>query len=202
MAAAACQAPGDPQLASLVSPGGTYVIRLSGHPSTPVFFEHPVRAEVYKNGTLHVPARQIFVADVFETAFEKRFDPPLWAAPNTLRFPAKKTAGQEHSDTLTVRNAGGQPFRSIRIETGNDLFLIVDLAPRAELVFPFRAQPVAGKLSWFDVIVDAGAGEVPLRGSGAFGIRPDPGVRYAFSMSISPNGVEFAETGGRAELYR
>jgi hypothetical protein len=169
-----------------VSPGGTYVVRLSGRVTSAGFFEHRVRAEVYKNGILHLPARLIYVAGLFDTAFEDRFGPPEWVAANVLRFPGKITPAGPQPDVLHVRNAAPRPFRSIRIETAKDMFMAFDLAAGAAFTFPMTA-PV--DVRWFDVLVDSGDPDVRLHGHGTFGRLRHPSGPHAFSVDVSANGV-------------
>src|SRR5215203_3499280 len=73
LAAAGCQAPGTPHLATFVSPDRTYAVRLSGHVTKPRFFENWVRAEIYKQGVLHVPVRAFYISGFLEPSFQDRF---------------------------------------------------------------------------------------------------------------------------------
>ncbi len=134
VASAGCEAPGNPRLAALSSPGGTYEVHLTGRVTRARIFENRVRAEVFKNGAPHLPARLIFAAGLFDTAFNERFGSPEWAASNVLRFPGRAGAAPgTEPDSLTVRNVSDQPFPSIRIETARDMFLVFDSgAPRRD----------------------------------------------------------------------
>src|SRR3990170_2402706 len=85
LAASACQAPRTPHVSTFVSPDRTYVVRVSGHVTKARFFENWVRAEIYKQGVLHLPARVVYVSDVLEPSFQDRFGPPEWIFPNVLR---------------------------------------------------------------------------------------------------------------------
>jgi hypothetical protein len=186
----------------LVSPNGRYVVRLSGHVTKPIIFEHPVRAEVYKDGVLHVPARQIYVSDVFEAAFQDRYAPPQWIGTNVVRFAAKRRAADQGTDGLTVRNAGPQPLRCVRIETGTDMFMIVDLDSRAEVVLSLTADRRPRRLTWFDVVVDSGDARSILRGNGAFRLERTLNGPHEFMVAVTPNGIEVGESTGRADLFR
>jgi hypothetical protein len=187
--AAGCAAPGYPELAALVSPGGTYVVRLSGRVTRAAFLEHRVRIEVYKDGLLHLPARLIYVAGLFDTPFNDRFRPPEWVAGNVLRFPATRAAAGPEPDRLRVRNTATRPFKSIRIETGRDMFMVLDLAEGSEIVI----QMTPDISPWFDVLVDSGNPDTLMRGHGTFA---RPGERRgprSFTVDVSTNGVQVAE---------
>lgn len=189
-----CEAPGNPRLAAFISPGGTYEVRLSGRVTTAWIFQHMVRAEVYKNGALHLPARLIYTAGAFDTAFEDRFGEPEWLTPNALRFPPEGGAGGQQPEILKVRNFSSQPFRSIRIETGNEMFLIFDLPALADVTFPMAPAPEPDDPNWFDVLVDSGAGAPLIRGHGTFNPRPGRRPPLTFEVNVSAHGVEVSST--------
>ena len=200
VASAGCEAPGNPRLAALSSPGGTYEVHLTGRVTRARIFENRVRAEVFKNGAPHLPARLIFAAGLFDTAFNERFGSPEWAASNVLRFPGRAgaAAGAE-PDSLTLRNVSDQPFPSIRIETARDMFLVFDLAPRAEMTLPTTAPVKTDAPNWFDVVVDSGNPDALLRGHGTFTNRSSVRPRFTFAVTVSANGVEVAETTGHTK---
>jgi hypothetical protein len=187
---AACAAPGYPELANLVSPGGTYLVRLSGRVTRAAFLEHRVRIEVYKNGALHSPARLIFAAGLFDTAFDERFRNPEWVGLNILRFPAEVSSSALEPDTLIVRNLSPQVFRSIRVETGKDMFILLDLAAGAGVTVRMTADV---KPTWFDVVVDPGKSETLLRGHGTFPVASEPRAPRRFTVDVSDNGARVAE---------
>ena len=54
------------------------------------FFDKWVRAEIYKQGVLYVPARVVYISDVLEPSFQDRFGPPEWLFPNVLRLPGSR----------------------------------------------------------------------------------------------------------------
>ena len=196
LATPGCEAPGNPRLAALSSPGGTYEVRLTGRVSRARFFENRVRAEVLRNGAVHLPARLIFAAGLFDTAFDERFAAPEWAAANVLRFPARAGAAGVEPDSLTVRNVSTQPFPCIRIETERDMFLVLDLGPNTGVTLATTAPVKADAPNWFDVIVDSGNPDALLRGHGTFRHRSSVRPRFTFSVTVSANGVEVAETTG------
>jgi hypothetical protein len=188
--AAGCAAPGYPDLAALTSPGGTYVVRLSGRVTRAAFLEHRVRAEVYKNGILHLPARLIYVAGLFDTAFADRFGPPEWVAANVLRFPGKVTPAGPQPDVLHIRSVATRSFRSIRIETARDMFMVLDLVAGAEITFPMTS-PV--DVRWFDVLIDSGDPDARLHGHGTFGRAREARGPLTFVVEVSTNGARVAE---------
>jgi hypothetical protein len=189
---AGCEAPGNPRLANLLSPGGTYEVRLTGRVRRAYLFENRVRAEVYKKGVLHVPARLIYAAGLFDTSFDDRFGEPVWVAQNALRFPAESASGELTPELLKVRNLAPQPFRSIRIETAREMFLVFDLAAGAELAFGMAPPRRAADPRWFDVLVDSGNADALMRGHGTFDPPLDPGAPGVFMVTVSPHGVRVA----------
>jgi hypothetical protein len=194
-ALAGCEAPGNPRLATLRSPGGTYEVRLTGRVMRAYLFENRVRAEVYKNGVLHLPARLIYAAGLFDTSFDDRFGEPEWLAPTALHFPAEGASKALPSETLKVRNLAAQPFRSIRIETTREMFLILDLAAGAEMTFRMAPPRRLGDPRWFDVLVDSGSADALMRGHGTFSPPPEAGPPLAFIISVSSHGVRVAPAG-------
>jgi hypothetical protein len=188
IALVACETPGDPFLASLRSPGGTYEVRLTGRVQSAHIFENRVRAEVYKNGALHLPARLIYAAGLFDTSFDDRFGEPEWIAANALRFPAEGSTGGMPPDVLNVRTTAVQPFRGIRIETTREMFLIFDLQRGTGMQFPIARprQPADGR--WFDVLVDPGDADALMRGHGTFAAPMTAGP-LRFLITVSPQGV-------------
>lgn len=188
-ALAGCEAPGNPRLATLLSPGGTYEVRLTGRVMRAYLFENRVRAEVYKNGVLHLPARLIYAAGLFDTSFDDRFGEPEWLAPNALRFPAEDASEGLPPETLKIRNLAAQPFRSIRVETTREMFLVLDLPAGAEMAFRMAPPRRPQAPRWFDVLVDSGDADALMRGHGTFDPPPAPGSPLAFTVSVSPHGV-------------
>jgi hypothetical protein len=185
----ACEAPGNPRLAALVSPGGTYEVRLSGRATRAALFEHRVHAEVYKNGSLHLPSRILYAAGFLDTAFEVRFGKPEWIAANVLRFPAKLGPGVRAPDTLVVRNVASQTVRSIRIETGREIFMVLDLPAGASTTMPLATPLDLEDSTWFDVLVDSGSMDTLMRGHGTFkGSGDNP--RLTIVVTVSAEGVE------------
>jgi hypothetical protein len=184
-----CEAPGNPPLAALVSPGGTYEVRLTGRVTRAGFFENWVRAEVYKNGVRHLPARVIYAAGLFDTAFRDRFGEPGWLGETALRFPPARPADGRRPALLHVRNVSSQSFRSIRIETASEMFLILDLAPGADFSTAMAPPKDADDPDWFDVLVDSGDDAAFMRGHGTFEQDPEPGRARTFVVTVSSNGV-------------
>src|SRR5262245_23043975 len=90
LSASACKPPGAPDVSTFESPDRTYVVRVSGHLTKARFFENWVRAEIYKQGVLHVPARLLYLPDFPEPSFQDRFGPPEWLFPNVLRLPGSR----------------------------------------------------------------------------------------------------------------
>jgi hypothetical protein len=191
---AGCEEPGRPHLAASRSPDGTYEVRLTGRVSRAVIFEKRVRAEIRKNGVLHLPARLIFAAGLFDTTFEQRFGPPQWAAANVLRFPSRRDADGREPDILTVRNTAPRAFPSIRVETDRDMFLVIDLGPGREVTLPTAAPARPEAPNWFDIVVDGGDPDGLLRGHGTFDNTVSPRPRFTFVVSVSAEGVEVAGT--------
>jgi hypothetical protein len=191
-----CEAPGDPRLAALVSPGGTYEVRLSGRATRAWLFEHRVRAEIYKNGMLHLPSRIVYAAGFLDTAFDARFGQPHWLTGNVLHIPPRGGAGAREPDTLVVRQTASPPSRSIRIETGREMFMILDLPSGAEATLPLATPLKPGEPTWFDVLVDSGDSDALMRGHGTFE-SPDGGRgRLTIAVNVSNSGVEVASAGG------
>jgi hypothetical protein len=183
-----CEAPGNPRLADLVSPDRTYLVRLTGRPTSAAFLEHRMRVEIFKNGALHLPMRMFYVAGLFDTSFQDRFGPPDWPSAHTLRLPGRGTIWGP-PETLYVRNLSGRVFRSIRIETSRDMFFVLDLAPGAEVTLPMTAPRDAWP-NWFDVVVDSGPDEPMLRGHGTFESPRRPRPPFVFRVSVTAEGVE------------
>jgi hypothetical protein len=201
-AASACKGPGTPQVSTLVSPDRTYEVRVSGHLPRARFFESWVRAEIYKQGVLHVPARVVYISDFPEPAFQDRFGPPEWLFPNVLKLPGSRPVAEAPPDSVIVRNTSARSYRSVRIETGQDMCLIIDLEARHEQVLPMRVQSPSRPSAWFDVVIDAGTVGEFLRGNNTFELRRGAGAAYAFVVNISDYGAEVAEADGSAAAPR
>jgi hypothetical protein len=202
LAASACQTPRTPHVFTLESPDRTYVVRVSGHVTKARFFENWVRAEIYKKGVLHVPARVVYISDLLEPSFQDRFGPPEWLFPNVLRLPGSRPVPDAPPDSVIVRNTSTRSYRSVRIETGQDLCLIIDLDAGREQVLPMRVQSTARRSAWFDVVIEAGTVGEFLRGNDTFELRRGAGAAYTFVVNISEHGAEVAEAGGSAVLHR
>ena len=193
LAASACLAPSRPHVATLVSPDRMYVVRVSGHVTKARFFENWVRAEIYKQGVLHVPERVVYVSDVLEPSFQDRFGPPEWLFPNVLRLPGSGPVPDAPPDSVIVRNSSKRSYRSVRIETGRDMCLIIDLDARREQVLPMRVQSTSRRSVWFDVVIEAGTVGEFLRGNDTFELRRGAGAAYTFVVDISDHGADVAE---------
>ncbi len=202
LAASACQAPGFPHVSTLVSPDRTYVVRVSGHVTKAMFFENWVRAEIYKQGVLHVPARVVYSSDVLERSFQDRFGPPEWLFPNVLRLPGSRPVPDAPPDSVIVRNTSTRSYRSVRIETGQDMCLIIDLEGKREQVLPMRVQSTSRRSAWFDVVMEAGTVGEFLRGNNTFELRRGAGAAYTFIVNISDYGAAVAEADGHPALHR
>jgi hypothetical protein len=188
-ALSACEAPGTPHLATLVSPTGAYEVRLYGRVTSAALLEHRVRAEVYRNGAPYIPPRVIYFAGLFNTSFEDRFGPPDWIVSNVLRFPAAGGAGGREPDVLHVRNLDAQPFQSIRIETSTEMFMVFDVAPGTDLVLPMTPPAKAADATWFDVLGEPGGAAAMMRGHGTFEPPDGPRAALAFTVDVSRHGV-------------
>ena len=202
LAASACQAPGAPHVSTLVSPDRTYMVRVSGHVTKARFFENWVRAEIYKQGVLHVPARVVYASDVLEPSFQDRFGPPEWLFPNVLKLPGSRPVPDAPPDSVIVRNTSTRSYRSVRIETGQDLCLIIDLDARREQVLPMRVQSTSRRSAWFDVVIEAGTVGEFLRGNDTFELRRGAGAAYTFVINISEHGADVAEADEHPGLHR
>jgi hypothetical protein len=202
LAAAGCQAPGTPHLSTLVSPERTYAVRLSGHVTKARFFENWVRAEIYKQGVLHVPLRAFYISGLLEPSFQDRFGPPEWLFRNVLRLPGSRPVPDAPPDSVIVRNTSTRSYRSVRIETGQDMCLIIDLDARREQVLPMRVQSTSRRSAWFDVVIEAGTVGEFLRGNNTFELRRGAGAAYTFVVNISDYGADVAEADGYAILHR
>ena len=202
LAASACKAPGTPQVSTFVSPDRTYVVRMSGHVTKARFFENWVRAEIYKQGVLHVPARLVYISDFPEPSFQDRFGPPEWLFPNVLKLPGSRPVPETPPDSVIVRNTSTRSYRSVRIETGQDMCLIIDLDARREQVLPMRVQSPSRRSAWFDLVIEAGTVGEFVRGNNTFELRRGAGAAYTFVVNISDHGAEVAEADGHAVLPR
>ena len=202
LAASACKPPGTPHVSTFVSPDRTYVVRVSGHMTKARFFEHWVRAEIYKQGVLYVPARLVYIADFPEPSFQDRFGPPEWLFPNVLKLPGSRPVPEAPPDSVIVRNTSARSYRSVRIETGQDMCLIIDLDARREQVLPMRVQSPSRRSAWFDLVIEAGTVGEFLRGSDTFELRRGAGAAYTFVVNISDHGADVAEADGHAVLPR
>jgi hypothetical protein len=192
LAIAARQASGTPHVSTLVSPDRTYAVRLSGHVTQARFFDNWVRAEIYKQGALHVPARAFYISGPFESSFQDRFGPPEWLFPNVLRLPGTRPVPDAPPDSVIVRNTSTRSYRSVRIETGQDMCLIIDLAAGREQVLPMRVQSTSRRSAWFDLVIEAGTVGEFLRGNGTFELRRGAGAAYTFIVDISEHGADIA----------
>ena len=202
LAASACQARRTPHVTTLVSPDRTYMVRVSGHVTKAMFFENWVRAEIYKQGLLHVPARVVYVSDVLEPSFQDRFGPPEWPFPNVLRLPGSRPVPDAPPDSVIVRNTSTRSYRSVRIETGQDMCLIIDLDRGREQVLPMRLQSTSRRSAWFDVVIETGTVGEFLRGNDTFELTRGAGAAYTFIVTISDYGAEVTEADGDAALHR
>jgi hypothetical protein len=199
---AARQAPGTPHVSTLVSPDGTYSVRLSGHVTKARFFENWVRAEIDKQGVRHVPARAFYISGPLESSFLDRFGPPEWVFPNVLRLPGRRPVPDAPPDSVIVRNTSTRSYRSVRIETGQDMCLIIDLDARREQVLPMRVQSISRRSVWFDIVIEAGTVGEFLRGNDTFDLRRGAGAAYTFVVNISDHGAEIAEADGGAVPHK
>ena len=201
LAAAGCQA-GAPHLSTLVSPDRTYAVRLSGHATRPRFFENWVRAEIYKQGVLHVPVRAFYVSGLLEPPFQERFGPPEWLFRNVLRLPGSQPVPGAPPDSVIVRNTSTRSYRSVRIETGQDMCLIIDLDAQREQVLPMRVQSTSRRSAWFDLVMEAGTAGEFLRGNDTFELRRAAGAAYTFVINISDHGADVAAADEHGLLHR
>src|SRR5688572_14089622 len=176
LAASACQAPRAPHVSTLVSPDRTYVVRVSGHVTKARFLENWVRAEIYKQGVLHVPARVVYASGALEPSFQDRFGPPEWLFPNVLRLPGSRPVPDAPPDSVIVRNTSTRSYRSVRIETGQDMCLIIDLDAGRQQVLPMRVRSTSRRSAWFDVVMEAGTVGEFLRGNNTFDLRRGAGA--------------------------
>jgi hypothetical protein len=201
LAAAGCESAGPPHLSTLVSPDHTYAVRLSGHATRPWFFENWVRAEIYKQGALHVPVRAFYISGLLERPFQDRFGPPEWPFRNVLRLPGSRPVPDTPPDSVIVRNTSTRGYRSVRIETGQDMCLIIDLDAQREQVLPMRVQSTSRHSAWFDIVLEAGTAGEFLRGNDTFDLPRRAGAAYTFVVDISDHGADVSEA-GRAVLPR
>jgi hypothetical protein len=193
LASAARQATGAPHLSTLVSPDRTYTVRLLGHVTKARFFENWVRAEIDKQGVRYVPARAFYISGPMESSFQDRFGPPEWLFPNVLRLPGSRPVPDAPSDSVFVRNTSTRSYRSVRIETGHDMCLILDLEAGREQVLPMRVQSTSRRSAWFDVVMEAGTVGEFLRGNGTFELRRRSGAAYTFVVNISDHAADIVE---------
>lgn len=197
---AGCEPPGNPHVADIVSPTGTYTLRLTGRVTKPYgifsFEEHRLRAAVYKGSVPYVPARQIYLADPMDTAFEDRYGSPDWQAPTILRFPAAwaKATGVRHS--ITVQNRTDQRLPSVRIDTAQDLFFLFDVAPGDELELQSTATVRAGDINWINVAVERGGEAAPPYEQACFSLTGGSWAEYDFEIAVAATGVDFTERSG------
>ena len=198
LAASACRAPRTPEVSTFVSPDRVYAVRVSGHAARTRFLEHWVRAEIYKLGVLHVPARVLYISDLLHPSFPDRFDPPEWLFPNVLKLPGSRPVAEVPPDSVIVRNTSTRSYRSVRIETGQDMCLIIDLGAGREHVLPMRVQSRSRRSAWFDVVVEADTVGEFSRGNATFDLRRRAGAAYTFAVDISEHGVGVADAGGPA----
>jgi hypothetical protein len=197
LAAAGCPAAGGPPLSTLVSPDRTYAVRLSGHATRPIFFDNWVRAEIYKQGVLHVPVRAFYISGPLEPSFQDRFGPPEWLFRNVLRLSGSRPLLDAPPDSVIVRNTSTRSYRSVRIETGQDMCLIIDLDPQGEQVLPMRVQSRSRRSAWFDIVIEAGTVGEFLRGNNTFELRRGAGAAYTFVVNISGYGADVTQVDGR-----
>ena len=185
-----------------MSPDRTYEVRLSGRVTKALFFENWVYAEIYKQGVRHVPARAFYISGPLEPSFLDRFGPPEWLFPNVLRLPGSRPVPDAPPDSVIVRNTSTRSYRSVRIETGQDMCLIIDLDARREQVLPMRVQPASRRSAWFDVVIEAGTVGEFLRGNDTFELRRGAGAAYTFVVNISDHGADISAADERAVSHK
>jgi hypothetical protein len=200
LAASGCKPPAPPQVSTFVSPDRTYAVRVSGHLPKARIFESWVRAEIYKQGVLHVPARVVYISDFPEPSFQDRFGPPEWPFPNVLKLPGSKPVPEAPVDSVIVRNTSTRSYRSVRVETGQDVCLIIDLAAGREQVLPMRVQSPSRRSAWFDLVIEAETVGEFLRGNDTFELDRGAGAAYTFVVTISDRGADVAEADGQPVL--
>ena len=188
-----------PDAAPLVSPDGVYEVRLSGRTTRP-FLEHRITADIDRNGDVHSRGRTVYLADLFEPAFARRYRRGDWPAPSILRFAGTRGTASD-ADRLTVRNTSGRMYPWVRIETALDLFVLLDVKPGFDRTVPVTPQIRGRRLNWLDVIGEAASGE-PVRGNGAFEMRQPRTAPFEFEVILETSGIRVEERGGRGELYR
>jgi hypothetical protein len=157
---------------------------------------------VYKENQPYVPARIVYIADSMDTAFNDRYGQPTWERPDVLRFPGAWGRHEQPSDVLTVRNQCDTAIRSLRVDTAQDLFIVLDVAPGAELSLPTTAVAPSADLNWLSVQAEWGSGFPPSRGSGAFTLQGGRGARFEFVVTVWPDRIDFAERRGQSAPYR
>ena len=161
-----------------------------------------MRAEIDKQGVRYVPARVFYILGPLESSFQDRFGPPEWPFPNVLRLPGSRPVPDAPSDSVIVRNTSTRSYRSVRIETGQDMCLVLDLDAGREQVLPMRVQSTARRSAWFDVVIEAGTAGEFLRGNDTFELRRGNGAAYAFVVNISDHGADVAEVNGQTDAHR
>jgi hypothetical protein len=92
-----------------------------------------------------------------------------------------------------VRNTSTRSYRSVRIETGQDMCVILDLEAGREQVLPMRVQSTSRRSAWFDVVMEAGTVGEFLRGNGTFELRRRSGAAYTFVVNISDHAADIVE---------
>src|SRR5688500_8159897 len=202
----ACEPPGNPHVADLQSPDGTYTVRLRGRATAPMGLisvsEHRLRVEVNSRSQLYVPARIVYIADSMDTAFNDRYGRPAWERLDVLRFPGAWERREEPPDVLTVRNRCDGVIRTLRVETAQDLFMMFDIAAGVELSLPTTAVAPFADLNWLSVHAEWGDGFAPSQANGAFTLHGGRSARFEFVVTVSPDRINFTEIRGQSERYR
>src|SRR4029450_768374 len=121
---------------------------------------------------------------------------------NVLRLPGSRPVPDAPPDSVIVRNTSTRSYRSVRIETGQDMCLIIDLDARREQVLPMRVQSTSRRSAWFDVVIEAGTGGEFLRGNDTFKRRRGAGAADTLVANISDHGADVVEADGPMVLPR
>jgi hypothetical protein len=142
---AACERPG-PVFLSATSPGGQYVIRLSGRPDrVQMPFLHWVRADVLRGDDVILRGWRIHTTGRLADGFSDRYPSHSWTRQNIWQLSPSDHTSHVPTDIVFIRNESHRRVRALRVQA-HDLFLVVDWPAR-------RSGPVTttGPVHWIAV---------------------------------------------------
>lgn len=174
-----------PVFLSASSPGGTYVVNLSGQKGRPLFFTNEVRFEVLKNGEPFIPSSSLHSGDSFDLSFESGYPNHRWTGENVLQFYREQHFNAGQPDTLIVVNQSGQPIKYLRVQSVDKL-LFFDLPRGAEVTVPMSRHRGDSSGVYVEGEFDGGR---DFKGGAAFTIHKEQNGPFTYYIRVIDDGV-------------